>query len=110
MSERSTNIINDRGKARKDRNLSEFERLSRDFRKSRKQDRRDRVLEGLTKELDIRDRWLGIRELKTKYTPSPYHNKDAEGNHVQWKDRAQKAAEHLSTKQWGDNTHTTDPH
>ena len=82
LSERSTQIIEDRGRARKDRNLAEFERLSTDFRKSRKQDRRDRILEGLTKDLDLRDRWLGIRELKTKFNPTPYHNTGQDGKHV----------------------------
>ena len=104
MSATATDLIERRGKARKERKLEEFEQLTKDFRKQRKQDRKERVLGGLTKDLDIRDRWMGIRELKTKYNPIPFHNKDKEGKHIQWKDRAQRAAEHLSTQQWGKTT------
>ena len=40
-------------------------------------------------------------ELKSKYNPIPFHNRDGDGKHVAWSDRAQKAAEHLSNNQWG---------
>ena len=78
MSDRSIQIIEARGHARKVRNLAEFERLSKEFRKSRKTDRQERVLEGLTKELDLTDRWLGIRELKSKYNPSLAWNRNGQ--------------------------------
>jgi hypothetical protein len=104
LSERSENKIKERARARKERNLEEFERLSKQFKKNRKEDRKERVLETLDKDLDLRDRWLGIRELKAKYNPIPYHNTDKEGKHVKWKDRAQKAADHLSKTQWGKDT------
>ena len=93
MSATATNIIEERGRARKERRLEEFEKLTKEFRRQRKQDRKERVLEGLTKDLDIRDRWMGIRELKAKCKPIPFHNKDKDGKHIQWKDRAQKAAD-----------------
>ena len=109
MSNKSKQLIEERGRAIKERNLAKFDNLSREFRKSRKQDRKDRVIEGLSKDLDLRERWLGIRELKSKYNPNPYHNKDKQGNHIQWKDRAEKAAEHLSTQQWGLPETTNEP-
>ena len=58
MSEKCRVLIEQRGTAKKERTMAEFERLTLDFRKSRKQDRKDRVIEGLSKELDVRDRWL----------------------------------------------------
>ena len=70
MSEQSQQLIGDRGNARKHRKLEEFEKLTKEFRKLRKQDRKKRVLEGLTKELGVRDKWMGIRELRTNTIPS----------------------------------------
>ena len=60
------------------------------------------ILEAISKDLDLRDRWLGIRELRRKYTPTPYHNKDRQGLHISHKNRAQHAAKHLSELQWGE--------
>ena len=62
-----------------------------------------RIIESVSKDLDLRDRWLGIRELKRKYNPTPFHNKNAAGEHINHKKRAQEAAKHLSEKQWGTN-------
>ena len=59
------------------------------------------IIKSLDKDLDIRDRWLGIRQLKSKFAPTPYHNRDKQGKHIPWKERAQTAAEHLSQNQWG---------
>ena len=92
LSTHSEELLKKRGRAQKDRNLQEFEKLTKEIRKSRQEDKTQRILEALDKELDIRDRWLGIRELKGKYNPTPYHNKDTEGKHIKWKERAQKAA------------------
>jgi len=101
LSDKTKQLLEERGRAAKHRKAEEFDRLTKAYRKSRKDDRKERVLEAIGKDLDLRDRWLGIRELKSKYNPTPYHNKDSEGKHVEWKDRAQKAAEYLSTQQWG---------
>ena len=59
------------------------------------------TVDTLDRELDIRNRWLGVGQLKSKYNPTPYHSKTREGKHIKWKERAQQAAEHLSKKQWG---------
>ena len=68
---------------------------------SRQEDKRQHILDAVDKDLDVRDRWLGIRELKSKYNPILYHNKDKEGKHLSWTQRAQKAAEYLSQQQLG---------
>ena len=85
-------IIGERGKARKERNLEEFTKLSKEYKKSRQEDRNKLVLEAISKDLDLRSRWLGIKELKSKYNPTPYHNQNKEGEHIKLHDRAQKAA------------------
>ena len=85
----------------------EFSKQSKELRKSNKEYRKQHVLSTIDKDLDLRDRCLGIRALKTKFNPIPYHNNNNnnnKGEHVKYKDRAQAAAEHLSNKQWGKST------
>jgi len=51
--------------------------LDKRFRKRKKQDKTDRIIKTLDKDLDIRDKWLGIRQLKQEYQPNPYARKDS---------------------------------
>ena len=102
LSFKTLRIVGERGRARKDRNLEEFTKLSKEYKKSRQEDRKTQVLEAISKDLDLRSRWLGIKELKPKYNPTPYHNKTKEGEHIKLHERAQKAAEYLSKEQWGE--------
>ena len=92
LSENSKEIIEKRKTAAAKRNPQLFMTLTKEFNKSRKDDKRNRILESISKDLDLRERWLGIRELKKKYTPTPFHNKDKYGIHIQYKRRAQYAA------------------
>lgn len=90
-------------KTAKNINLSLFLTLNTQFTKSRKKTNK-RILESVSTDVDLRGRRLGIRELKRKYDPTPFHNKNAEGIHIQHKQGAQEAVTHLSEKQWGTNT------
>ena len=103
LSSTSEDILEKRKQAAKGRNLQSFLTLNTQFTKSRREDKNQRVIESVSKDLDIRERWLGIRELKRKYNITPFHNKNAAGEHIQHKKRAQEAAKHLSEKQWGLN-------
>ena len=47
-------IIGERGKARKERNLAEFTKLFKEYKKSRQEDRKKLVLEAISKDLDLR--------------------------------------------------------
>ena len=51
--------------------------------------------------MDIRDKWLGIRQLKSEYKPQSYHRTNSTGEHIHHSNRAQEAANYLKTKQWG---------
>ena len=44
---------------------------------------------------------MGIRQLKTRYKPQPYHRKTKIGEHVTYRDRAEKVAEYLEKEHWG---------
>ncbi len=65
MLEETQATLRKRGRALQERKPQLFATLSKEFRKSKQPDRKHRVLEALDKDLDLRDRWLGIRELKT---------------------------------------------
>ena len=50
----------------------------------------------------MRDRWLEIKELESKYNPTPYHNKDSDTKHIRRQDRAQQtlsAQQQLASRQ-----------
>jgi hypothetical protein len=102
----SKDVPNQRKETAKARNPQLVLQLSKQCLKSRRDDKRTGTLEALSKDLDIRERWLGIRELKRKFNPTPFHNKTAQGQHIQHKERAQEAAKYPSTIQWGTNLDT----
>ena len=59
------------------------------------------MLESVSRELDIRDRWLGIRQMKKQFAPNPYCRKDERGRHIP-KDRlAEETAKFLAEEVWG---------
>ena len=43
--------------------------LNKQVNKARKQDKQARILKTINKDLDLRDKWLGLRALKKNYTP-----------------------------------------
>ncbi len=53
------------------------------------------------KDLDIRDKWLGIKYLKRKTTRKLYETADMHGNVTSFKQQAEAAADYLEKKQWG---------
>ena len=61
-----------------------------DDNENRKEDKKQHILETIDKDLDVGDRWLGIRQLKSKYNVIPYHNEYKEGKHLSWTQRGQK--------------------
>ena len=82
LSDKSKEILEKRKRATQERNPAQFLQFNKEFTESRKQDKKERILESVSKDLDLRERWLGIRELKRKYNPTPYHNKDKDGQHI----------------------------
>ena len=51
-------------------------------------DKKEQILTTISKELDVRECWAGIRALRKDYTPQPYNRKDKEGNVVAQSSRA----------------------
>ena len=71
------------------------------LRKQVRQDRRKRLLEMVSKDLDIRDRWMALRLLKKAYRPIPYTLKTEEGKRIRVGNKAEEAAIYLERKIWG---------
>jgi len=57
-------------------------------------------MDSLEGTLDCRDRWAGIRQLRTPYKPVPYFFKGLDGKRLSRKDRAEGAAEYLAKVHW----------
>jgi hypothetical protein len=64
FSKETEDILTRRRQAAQIPSAEEFDRLTQEFRKSKKRDRKNHVISSLSKNLDPRDRWMGIRELK----------------------------------------------
>ncbi len=102
FSQETEEILERRGRALERGEEEEYERLTKQIRKSKGKDKRDGVLKTITKELDVRERWAGIRRIKSKYQPQPYNRTDKySGKHIHMKQRAERAADYLSQEQWG---------
>ena len=62
------------------------------------------ILESVSKDLDVRSKWLGLRQLKQPYRGNPYSRKDTDGKHIPMNRRAEAAATFLEKQIWADNS------
>ena len=81
-------------------NTEDLKILTKQIRNSRRQEKRRSQLEATRHDLDLRDRWLGIRQLKSDFKPAPYSLKDQDGKVVPKYKRAETAAKYLAEKHW----------
>jgi hypothetical protein len=101
ISQKAKDIIKKRTEAWQSYNRNEATRLAKELRAQMKRDRRQRELDMVSKDLDVRDKWLGIRLLKKGYTPIPYTLKDETGRRYKIGNKAEEAAKFLETRIWG---------
>ena len=59
-------------------------------------------METIDKDLDPREKWAGIRELKTPYKPIPYAQRRKDGTKIKIVDRAESAV--IRTQKIAQNT------
>ena len=59
-------------------------------------EKEQRIRESIDKDLDLRDKFLGIRQLKKPYQTLPYIFKDKDGRNVRYQNRAKAASEYLA--------------
>ena len=75
MSEETEKLLEIRGEAIREGDVGKFEEYDKKFRKGRKQDRKKRIMKTISKDLDPRETWMGIRMMRKGYTPRPYNRK-----------------------------------
>jgi hypothetical protein len=101
LSLRTQKLLEERRRARDNADMEVIRQLSKQIKKSIRQDRRDRMLEMVSTDLDARDMWMGIRQLKKGYQPLPYSMKDEKGKRVPMGNQANTAATFLEKQIWG---------
>ena len=72
ISEEVQDLLRDRGEALKSLDIEKAKELNKEIIKQRKREKNIRILESVKKDLDLRDRWLGLRNLRKDYQPIPY--------------------------------------
>ena len=55
----------------------------------------------VSKDLDERDRWLGLKMLRKGYQPIPNKLRDERGQTYSTRNKAEEAAEFLASRIWG---------
>eukprot|EP00975_Prorocentrum_lima_P020913 4400842-Prorocentrum_lima.AAC.1 len=93
-------ILSDRAKAWEQGDVPLANLLTKDLRKQNKWERKQALIYSVRKELDVRDQWLGLRQLKREFTPTPFAKKTAQGHHVKMEEAAQQAASYLQDRHW----------
>ena len=95
-------MIQKRNKARTAGLISLAEELQKHIIKLRRRDRRREILNSVANDLDVKDRWLGIRGLKKHFPPRRFEKRDIRGTLQPLHRHAEITAEYLSQVQWGD--------
>ena len=76
ISTETLGLIQKRSKQNWIGNVEEAHRLIKEIRKQRKKDKRKATIDAISKDIDLRDRWLGLRQLKKGFQINPYAVKD----------------------------------
>ena len=75
-----------------------------------RKDRRQRIIDMVSKDLDTRSQWMGIKWIKRGYQPIPYTLKTEGGKRMRTGEKAEEAAKYLARNIWGkqqtDTSHT----
>ena len=61
-------------------------------------------METIDKDLDVREKFAGLRELKTPYKPIPYSQRRKDGTKVKIRDRAEAAVQFFEQEIWDNQT------
>ena len=100
-------MLNEKDTATKELDIDAVIAINKHIEKQRKAEKKERVHESLKNELDIRDKFLGITELRKPYQPVPYIFKTREGKRVNYQNRAEAAAKRLA-EIWSDTAEPSD--
>ena len=95
-------LIRRRGEALLRLDMDTVRNLDQEIQRTKRSENKTRRLNAVSKDLDLRDRWCGIRYMKQQYKPVPYQQENSEGRHITYRNRAEGAARHLRERQWGE--------
>lgn len=99
--ENTYNLIIEKHKLEQDGPSEALTDSIKKVRRAKRKDWRAWVKASVTEDMDVRDKWLGIKYLKQKFAPNLYERADRFGKTVSLKQRADAAADYLAEKQWG---------
>ena len=85
-------LFKDRENALLSGDLDEVKEITKQIKKWMEHERKEFIHVTIDKDLDVRSKWAGIRQLKTPYKPIPYAQKRKGGTQIRVKDRAEEAA------------------
>lgn len=74
-------------------------RLKRIITKSARNDR-NAYYRTLTDSIDIRNKWMGIKQMKSTYSPKPYEKQSSRGERLPFAHQAEAVATHLANDVW----------
>ena len=70
------------------------------IRRCKRKDRKIFTHNMVDKDMDIKDKWIGIKYLKQTYKPNMYEKSDKQGKKVSLKEKAEATADYLEQVQW----------
>ena len=82
--------------------------LTKKIKKAADKDKEDYILETLKELLELKEKWRGIKNLKSNFVPNFIKINDIRGNRTPYGKRAHVIAEYLSEIQWKNNNETPD--
>ena len=101
ITQQTLKLIESKHQISRKNDLQAFKQISREVKKATKHDWESWLANITDKELDLRDKWLGIRFLKNKFAHKTYERADRFGKQVNFDQEASTAAEYLEKEQWG---------
>ena len=102
LSDEMKTLICERSQAVEDGSYDKAATITKELRKAARRNKRNNLLEAVSTDLDVRDRWLGLRQLRKNYTPIPYSRRTQDGKHIPMQGRAEEAAKYLANEIWTD--------
>ena len=89
-----------RGEALQAGEIENYNGYNKELKTSTRRDKRRTALDTVRQELDVRDKWLGLRWMK-EFSPTSYSRKDGMGRHVPMHKIAEVSANYLRDGIWG---------
>ena len=95
-SKETEEILQQRKVALEAGDIAKFEELTKQYRNSKKDDKKQYVIRSVKQDMDVREKWMGIKNLKRNFQPQPYHRKNKQGHTIQADQTAEAFAKHLA--------------